>query len=571
MCADDDAHDTLLTRALRRAPRRITSPPDGSVEGNMSDEVAFSEDLLIGLTPEQREAVTSDARRLLVRATAGSGKTHVLTLRIQRRITTEELGADQVLAMTFTRKAGEELRRRLFRAGIRDVRAGTFHRAAMTIVNEYRNDHHLKPLTIEANRRRIVALLAQQLRDEGEIKLDDWQLPRLEQEIGWALSQGFQGATYARAAKKARRDAPLAPSVFADVLDRYVGLCRSRGVLDFDLLLSEAIALLRDEPDVRAAFRHRTRALFVDETQDMNPLQFMLLAQMAGDDPDLFCVGDPNQSIYGFNGANPQLLADILRTWPDTVILDLTRNHRSTAHIIAVANTLLEPGARGIVPAHDDGEVPLVRGYSTDLEEAQHVATWLSAHHQPGSPWRSMAVLARTNAQLDVVSGALETAGIPFERRGSEHSPASDLLSSETTSRRIESDSADAVALSTIHRSKGLEFQHVVCVGWAEGQLPHYNATTAEELAEEQRLAYVALSRAEETLLITWSKGRNDPRFPDREPSRFLAPIQATLSEIERRNAPVTGDERRRRLEAIRRELEAATPVVDDSPTILGR
>jgi len=537
----------------------------------MSVESGFSEELLIGLTPEQREAVTSDARRLLVRATAGSGKTHVLTLRIQRRIALDEVGADQVLAMTFTRKAGDELRRRLFRAGIRDVRAGTFHRAAMNIVNDYRQDHHLKPLAIEANRRRIVTLLAQQLREEGDVKLEDWQLPRLEQEIGWALSQGFHGATYARAAKKARRDAPLPPAVFADVLDRYVGLCRSRGVLDFDLLLSEAITLLRDEANVRAAFRHRTRALFVDESQDMNPLQFMLLAHMAGDDPDLFCVGDPNQSIYGFNGANPQLLGDILRTWPDTVVLDLTRNHRSTAHIIAVANTLLEPGARGIVPAHDDGDVPLVRGYGTDLDEAEHIATWLAAHHQPGSPWKSMAVLARTNAQLDVIAGALEAASIPVERRGPEHSPASDLFTPDGAARRVDPEVGDAVALTTIHRSKGLEFQHVVAAGWAEGQLPHYNATSPEELAEEQRLAYVALSRAEQTLLITWSKGRNDPRFPDREPSRFLAPIETVLSEIARRNAPVTGEQRRRRLEAIRRELEAATPVDDDAPTVLGR
>ncbi|NNN09178.1 MAG: ATP-dependent helicase [Acidimicrobiaceae bacterium] len=537
----------------------------------MSDEIGFSDDFLIGLTPEQREAVTSNARRLLVRATAGSGKTHVLTLRIQRRISLEEVDADQVLAMTFTRKAGEELRKRLYRAGIRDVRAGTFHRAAMNIVNDYRRDHNLKPLTIEANRRRIVALLAQQLRDDGEVKLDDWQLPRLEQEIGWALSQGFHGATYARAAKKSRRDAPLPPNIFADVLDRYVGLCRSRGVLDFDLLLSEAITLLRDEANVRAAFRHRTRALFVDETQDMNPLQFMLLAQMAGDDPDLFCVGDPNQSIYGFNGANPQLLGDILRTWPDTMILDLTRNHRSTAHIIAVANTLLEPGARGIVPAHDDGDVPLVRAYATDLDEAQHVATWLSAHHQPGSPWKSMAVLARTNAQLDTVEGALHARGIPVERRGTEHSPASDLLTPELLSRRIETENTDSVALSTIHRSKGLEFQHVVAVGWAEGQLPHYNATSAEELAEEQRLAYVALSRAESSLLITWSKGRNDPRFPDRVPSRYLGPIELVLREIALRNEPVTGERRRQRLAAIRRELESAAPIDQESPAVLGR
>jgi DNA helicase-2/ATP-dependent DNA helicase PcrA len=505
----------------------------------------------------------SPARRLLIRATAGSGKTHVLTLRIQRRISDEEIAADQVLAMTFTRKAGDELRRRLSKAGIRDIRAGTFHRAALSLVNQYRDDNHLKPLVLEANRRRLVNALALQLRESGELKLEDWQLPRLEQEISWALSQGFNGALYAKNVRKLRRDAPLPPSQFADVLDRYVGLCRSRGVLDFDLLLSEAISLLRDEPPVLASFRHRNRSLYVDEAQDMNPLQFMLLRQMAGDDPDLFCVGDPNQSIYGFNGANPKFLNDIVRTWPDTVVLDLTRNHRSTANIIAVANTLLEAGAAGIVPAKDDGEVPLVRNYNTDEEEAARVTTWLGAKHQPGSPWRSMAVLARTNAQLELIAGYLEAADIPYERRGPEHSPASDLMMTpDATPRRIDEDQNDAVALSTIHRSKGLEFQHVAAIGWAEGQLPNYNATSAAALAEEQRLAYVALSRAEDSLLITWSRGRNDPRYPDRSPSRFLAPIERVIAEIEQRNAPLTGEARKARLAAIRRELEEAPTTI---------
>ncbi len=529
----------------------------------MSDETTFTDELLVGLTPEQREAVMSPARRLLIRATAGSGKTHVLTLRIQRRITEEEIAPDQVLAMTFTRKAGDELRRRLSKAGIRDIRAGTFHRAALTLVNQYRDDNHLKPLVLEANRRRLVIALAAQLRESGDLKLEDWQLPRLEQEISWALSQGLTGALYAKNARKLRRDAPLPPSQFADVLDRYVGLCHSRGVLDFDLLLSEAIALLRNEPNVLASFRHRNRSLYVDEAQDMNPLQFMMLRQMAGDDPDLFCVGDPNQSIYGFNGANPKFLSDIVRTWPDTLVLDLTRNHRSTANIIAVANTLLEAGAAGITPAKDDGEVPLVRSYNSDDEEAARVATWLGVKHQPGSPWRSMAVLARTNAQLELVAGYLEAADIPYERRGPEHSPASDLLMTpDAWSRRIDEEQIDAVALSTIHRAKGLEFKHVAAIGWAEGQLPNYNATSPSELAEEQRLAYVALSRAEDSLLITWSRGRNDTRFPDRSPSRFLAPIEKVVAGIEQRNAPLTGEARKARLAAIRRELEEAPSTI---------
>ncbi len=536
----------------------------------MSDGAPFSSELLVGLTPEQRDAVTSPLRRHMVRATAGSGKTHVLTLRILRRVAEGELAPDHVLAMTFTRKAGDELRRRLQRAGVREVRAGTFHRAALGLVSQYREDHGLKPLTIEASRRKIVAALAQQLRESGELRLEEWQLPRVELEISWALSQGFSGATYAKNARRLRRDAPLAPAQVADVIDRYVGLCRSRGVVDFDLLLSEAVALLRDEPDVLAAFRYRNRALHVDETQDMNPLQFHLLRQMAGDDPDLFCVGDPNQSIYGFNGANPNIMNDIVATWPDTAVVDLTRNHRSTAAIITVANTLIEEGARGIDPAHDEGDVPLVRDYDTDEEEASAVATWLSAQRRPASPWHTMAVLARTNAQLELVASFLDAAGVPNERRGPEHSPASDLVASELAVRRGFESPLDGVALSTIHRAKGLEFQHVATIGWAEGQLPSYHATSPSQVAEEQRLAYVALSRAESTLLITWSRGRNDPRYPDRVPSRFLAPIRRAIEELERRNAPLEGDARRAHLAAIRASLTQGALVAEgtrgDSP-----
>lgn len=556
-----------VSKVSDQAPRpRATSQATCSVLGTMSDETTFSEELLVGLTPEQREAVMSPARRLLVRATAGSGKTHVLTLRIQRRITGGEVDEDQVLAMTFTRKAGDELRKRLYRAGIRDVRAGTFHKVALQIVSQYREDHHLKPLVVEASRKRLVSSLATQMKESGELRIEDWQLPRLELEIGWALSQGFDGALYAKNARRARRDSPLPSAQFADVLDRYVGLCRSRGVVDFDLLLAEAIRLLRDEPSVRAAFRHRNRALFVDETQDMNPQQFALLREMGGDDPDLFCVGDPNQSIYGFNGANPQQLNEVIKTWPDTVVLDLTRNHRSTANIIEVANTLLEEGVAGITPAKDDGAVPMVRAYDTDAEEAQHVALWLTAMHQPTTPWKSMAVLARTNTQLEVIASYLEAANVPFERRGPEHSPASDIFNpTEFAQRRLEEEQRDAVALSTIHRSKGLEFQVVATVGWAEGLLPNYNATSPLEIAEEQRLAYVALSRAESALLITWSKGKNEPRFPDRQPSRFLGPIETAISAIEARNAPLTGDERKSRIAAIRAQLAAATQEAEEA------
>lgn len=523
----------------------------------MSDE-AFTTQMLVGLTPEQREAVNSHARRLMVRATAGSGKTHVLTLRIQRRILQGEVTPDQVLAMTFTRKAGDELRKRLFHAGIRDVRAGTFHRAAMTIVTRYREVHNLRPFTLEAHRARLVTSLAGQLNTDGGMNIADWQLPKIEQELGWALSQGFTGVTYSKNAKKLKRVSPLPVPVFAEFIDRYIGMCQARHVLDFDLLLREAITLLQTDKAVRDGFRHTTTALFVDETQDMNPLQFSLLREMAGSDPDLFSVGDPNQSIYGFNGANPQLMTEVLETWPDTQVLDLTRNHRSTASIIAAASTLLEAGAKGIEPAREDGEVPVIRGYNTDAEEANAVATWLTNHHSPTSPWRTMAVLARTNRELERIAATLEFAGIPFERRGAEHSPASDLIGPREANRRIvDTDHPDAVALSTIHRAKGLEFQHVACIGWAEGILPNYNAQTDDEIAEEQRLAYVALSRAEHSLFVSYSKAQDDPKFPNRQPSRFLGPVIEKVKEIEKLRAPLTGEDRKSKIAELRASLEA--------------
>jgi DNA helicase-2/ATP-dependent DNA helicase PcrA len=165
-----------------------------------------------------------------------------------------------------------------------------------------------------------------------------------------------------------------------------------------------------------------------------------------------------------------------------------------------------------------------------------------------------------------LVSSYLDAAGIPNERRGPEHSPASDLMAPELPARRFDDSERDAVALSTIHRSKGLEFQHVAAIGWAEGQLPNYNATTDDQIAEEQRLAYVALSRAEDSLLITWNRGRNDPRYPDRLPSRFLAPVQSVVAGIEARNAPLRGDARKARLAAIKASLtESLEQIEQDS------
>lgn len=521
----------------------------------MSD-VTFDESLLRGLTAEQREAVTTPHRQLLIRATAGAGKTHVLTLRIQRQIADGEFDPDHILAMTFTRKAGDELRQRLYHSGMRGIKAGTFHRAAIDIVSDFRRDNNLRPLSIEPSRRKLLRDLSGQMRESGDVALEDWQLPKVEQELSWALSQGFNGTTYGRRASRTRRNSPLPGAQMADVIDRYIGLCRARGVVDFDLLLLEAISILRDERPALASFRHRHRSLFVDEAQDMNPLQFSLLRFMAGEDPTLFCVGDPNQSIYGFNGASPELLQELLSTWPSTQVLDLTRNHRSTANIVAVADTLLDEGAAGISPAKDDGEIPLIRAFDTEEDEARQVAAWIATHQQPGTPWRAMAVLARTNQQLVAIATAFGELDIPFERKGADYSPGSDVVLGDVGANHwFDKTELNAVTLSTIHRAKGLEWQYVAVVGMAEGVLPHFNATSEAEIAEERRLAYVAVTRAEDAVLLTWNRGRHDAKSPERRPSRFLAPIEQKITELRDTHAPLTGEARRQRLAALRQQL----------------
>jgi superfamily I DNA/RNA helicase len=199
----------------------------------------------------------------------------------------------------------------------------------------------------------------------------------------------------------------------------------------------------------------------------------------------------------------------------------------------------------------------MIRSYNTDAEEAAAVVKWLTTKHHPGSKWSSMAILARTNAQLEILTGFLDAHDIPYMHQGPEHAPGLDDAA-QPTQRRIEDTRPDAVALSTIHRSKGLEFKYVAVIGLAEGQLPHYTAETPEQLAEEQRLAYVALSRAEESLLMTWSKATDDKRFGDREPSRFLLCAKQAVDAIEKRKAPLTGEARKAKLDEIRAELAAA-------------
>ncbi len=495
-----------------------------------------------GFTPEQLEAIEAPDRRLIVRAGAGAGKTRVLTQRVVRRIAEEDIDPDRVLVATFSRKAAGELRTRLHASGVEGVRAGTFHRAALELVRDARSLREQPPPVIAGDRHRLFTMVVSEL----GITLPAPAVARLEAELSWAKARRLDASSYVEGAKAARRRMPASAEQMERIIEAYDRICRTRGVLDFDGLLEEATSLLERDDVIRDGFRWRTRHLFVDELQDMNPAQFDLLCAMAGDDPDLFGVGDPNQSIYGWNGADPHLLDVLAERWPGTRILHLPRNHRSTDAIVRVATAALDYGPLDLIPAREGGAVPRIVGFDDARAEAQGIAAWCRSMHGPARRWSQTAVLTRTNAAIDAIEVACASAGVPVERLGAEHSPASDL--DEPVGRRgLPPEQVDAVVLSTIHRAKGLEWEHVAVAGLAEGHLPLAGATTPEQLDEERRLLYVAMTRPESTLLCTWSSdgGR-------RTRSRFLAPVAAEIDRLNEERQPLEGSALSRRIASLR-------------------
>jgi len=374
--------------------------------------------LLDGLNAAQRAAVTSSASPLCILAGAGSGKTRVLTRRIAWRAATGDLDPRHVLALTFTRKAAGELTSRLRELGLRDrLAAGTFHSVAYAQLRSRWADRGIEPPTLLDRKVGFVArLLPATARDVPPVDL--------VAEIEWAKARMVEPEDYARAATTAGRRPPLDPAEVARVFARYEEARRERRMVDFDDLLRVCRRDLLRDPDFAATQRWRFQHLFVDEFQDVNPLQQALLDAWRGERLDLCVVGDPNQAIYAWNGADPEALRRFPERFPTAEVVRLTENYRSTPQILAVANAVLVGGGRGVDRAgalqatRPDGPVPEVHAYDDAKAEARGVARAVRDHHGPGASWSAQAVLVRTNAQIPAIEEAFAAAKIPFRVRG---------------------------------------------------------------------------------------------------------------------------------------------------------
>ncbi|GAB3928942.1 DNA helicase [Microlunatus endophyticus] len=379
------------------------------------------------MDPEQREVATSLGGPVAVIAGAGTGKTRAITHRIAYAVTTGVYAPTNVLAVTFTTRAAGEMRGRLQQLSVHGVQARTFHSAALRQAQYFWPRAYGSDLPpIVDNRYGLVAEAASRLR----VPAESGGLRDLITEISWAKVSNVTPEEYPRIASAGNRMlASCDPETVARVFGAYEQVKRDRVRIDFDDILLCTAAMISEHPQVAAEIRRTYRHLVVDEYQDVSPLQQAVLDLWRGDSQDLCVVGDPAQTIHSFAGAQASFLTGFARRHPQTTVVRLVRDYRSTPQVVRAANRVLQ-GARpaqrtGLNPVlleaqRDHGPEPVVRDAADELSEASAVADWLAGLHASGVAYREMAVLFRVNAQSPILEQALADRDIPYLVRGGE-------------------------------------------------------------------------------------------------------------------------------------------------------
>ncbi|HSX32194.1 MAG TPA: ATP-dependent helicase [Candidatus Saccharimonadales bacterium] len=561
------------------------------------------------LNDAQQAAVTAKDGPVLIVAGPGTGKTKTLTARIMHLIATKQAKPEQILALTFTKKAAEEMRERV---GVDGKRANimTFHALCHQLLGGE------LVFVSEPARLQLIKKLSRPATLKG-------------------LSVRELGLQLSRAKNIADTDADV-----AKVLDLYNTALAAQGLVDFDDLLVRVKEMLQTDETVRGTVQALYTHILVDEFQDTNVLQYELLKLLRGND-NLFVIGDPEQSIYGFRGASGSIFGQFMADFPAHITVTLTTNYRSTPEVVRLSNAIAADAVDLQAATTVTGKVQTVQvlnEYSeanwvvreiqraiggADLQQAVSDDT-RDAHRTLSD----FAVLYRSRKAGLVVQKTLEASGLPYQvvgdgspydkphlqalialvqsaatnqlpqlegfgiaeqkalqrlladaaqiepkvlgekavrMLGLELTPATQQFLNTLTGftdvtqaaqyfdtlaeQGFYDPNADAITLLTIHASKGLEFSHVFLVGAEEGILPH---TRADE-AEEKRLFYVAATRAKHRLDIVHAKTRS---AQPAALSRFAANLPAAV--LPRKIDPhMIDDTRRAQKRAIKRSQQS--------------
>jgi DNA helicase-2/ATP-dependent DNA helicase PcrA len=527
-------------------------------DSDTTTRAATPDAVLAGLDPDQRAAVTAPVGIVVVRAGAGSGKTTVLTRRIAWRALSGSADIERTLAITFTRQAATEMRTRLSQFAL-DGRPtiGTFHAVARRMMLQQLEDKGRRSPVIINNRSSVVSqCMGDDARSGG--------VTDVLNAIDWAHARMLTPGSAATAMTSAGVAVPLGATRFSEVFDAYERAKKKRGAVDLNDFLTSVVQDGAKDPRFVESLRFQFRHISVDEAQDMNPLQYEFLKTLLSTQPDVFLVGDPNQAIYGFNGADKSLFDSLPGIEGAATVVSLPSNYRCTPEIVTMAvATLAQDGQTAdAVSTRVSGQPVLLKRCANEQVEATTVAKEVLRGFGRGRSWSDLAVLTRINTTADQLRETLSAAGIPVRtaRRGGAWGRAvaaateltgreglsvwsSDILDSGEYEKddadflvaqrvrqfldenRVGSvdgrafgtwlatsadvSETDGVDVLTFHAAKGREWSFVVVAGMEKGLLPHRSARGASARSEEARLAYVALTRAADELVVTWTDSRN--------------------------------------------------------------
>ena len=377
---------------------------------------AALDELILGLNPAQREAVEHLEGPLLIFAGAGSGKTRVLTTRIANLIARRKVWPDRLLAVTFTNRAAREMRERVGRLveGAERMWVGTFHHTSVRMLRRDADKLGLPNSFTIFDEDDSRAALKRVL---DELRLDPKKYP--PSMIGALISQAknelLTPDTYPNRS--------YGDEIVRRVYDRYEQLLRRSGGLDFDDLIVKVVRLLQSDEETRARWQDRFRHILVDEYQDTNHAQYVLVNLLAAEHRNIAVVGDDDQAVYGWRGADVRNILDFKKDYPEARVIHLEQNYRSTQAILDAAHHVirhnLERAAKRLWTDRIGGERVHAAQLYNEVEEAEYVADEVERLRRTGSRrYGDFAVLYRVNAQSRAFEDVFGRRRIPYRLVG---------------------------------------------------------------------------------------------------------------------------------------------------------
>jgi DNA helicase-2/ATP-dependent DNA helicase PcrA len=435
-----------------------------------------------------------------VLAGAGTGKTKVISTRVayllQRGVPPSE-----ILAVTFTRKAAAEMKERIehiLKAKPWGLTVSTFHSLGFRILRELSPGKFVVFGDVE--KQQLIQSIIGRLRFYLDAETTLHQISRAK---NWGLSPEDVRRT---ARNSSERE-------FADCYGSYQKQLASQGALDLDDMISLPLDFLLRSEGTRALYQRRWRYILVDEYQDTNRVQYQLTRCILGAHSNLCVVGDDDQSIYGFRGAEVERILSFQEDFPKATAIALQLNYRSHSEILTLANAIISRARRRypkrlLSHVGPGGRISWRRlGY--EEAEAAHIAEQIRGLVETGEfSYRDIAIIARVHKDTRPIHRALQAQELPCAAG--------------------KSVGQNAVTVMTLHQSKGLEFPVVFVPALEDNSLPHFHALCEgkEAVEEERRLLYVAVTRAKKRLFLTSSASRNDR---SRNVSRFLREVPRTV------------------------------------------